>query len=103
MAADEVHVEVEDLSRRFLSGDPRTARPFMKAIRPMLLRFARKYAWGLARDQYEDVVQQTMLRLHEGMGDYNPDRGSAVTFIGLIARRAAREVSAQYSAAGCPT
>ena len=62
---------------------------------------AHKYAPALAADQLDDVVQQTFLLLHQADGrGYSPDRGEPLTYILMIARRAAREVAAQYAPPG---
>jgi DNA-directed RNA polymerase specialized sigma24 family protein len=96
----EAFTGLEDLSRRFLNGDSTSTQAFLTAIRPIIGRIARKHAPQLAPDLIDDVFQQTMLLLLQKRRMYNPTRGSAVMFVHLIARRATREVNAQYAPAG---
>src|SRR5687768_5224350 len=101
MAAPQARAGLEVLSRRFLEGDVSCIPDFQNAVRPLVLRIARRYSWDLSDDQHEDVIQETMLHLLQRAGrGFDPARGSAVTFVGLVARRAARDVSTQYAPPG---
>lgn len=104
MAAVSARAGLDDLCRRFLNGDEKSATQFMLEVRPLVMTVARKYARGLAEDQLEEVMGETMLHLLQLAGSgYDSMRGSAVTFVGLVARRAARDVSAQYTPPGRQT
>lgn len=104
MAAVSTHDGLDELCRRFLNGDESSTVKFHLQVRPLVSRIARKYAWDLDPDQRDEVMSETMLLLLHLRGrGFDPARGSAVTFVGMVARRAARDVSAQYAPAGRPT
>ncbi|HEY6033920.1 MAG TPA: sigma-70 family RNA polymerase sigma factor [Kofleriaceae bacterium] len=60
------------------------------AVREVLSRYA-NLVWSIARrfepSDAEDAVQEIFLDLWKSAGRYDPERGSEVTFIAMIARR----------------
>jgi hypothetical protein len=104
MAAISAREGLDELCRRFLNGDDSSVIQFEVKVRPLVMRIARKYAWDLVEDQRAEVMQEMMLLLLQLKGSgFDTARGSAVTFVGMVARRAARDVSAQYAPAGRQT
>lgn len=74
---------VPTLLARVAAGDP-------AAVREILTRYA-NLVWSIARRfepaDAEDAVQEIFLDLWKSAGRYDPERGSEVTFIAMIARR----------------
>lgn len=104
MAANGARGELEDVCRRFLNGEASSITQFTLKIRPLVRRIVDRYAWDLDRDLLDDVVQEMhLLLLQRREAVFDPGRGSAVTFVALIARRAARNINAQFAPAGRQT
>ena len=71
--------------QRYQQGDPNAPGVLIAAISPGLLRFFRSQA--ASREQVDDLVQDTWLRIHRVRHTYRPG-GSALPWIYAIARRA---------------
>ncbi len=89
---------------QFTRGKDGSTARFCQIVRPILTKFANRFGWFLAKDQREEIVQQTFLLLRGPAGQaFDQRRGSVEVFLRLIARRAAREVGAMYTSPGSRT
>jgi hypothetical protein len=89
------------LLRDFIAGEPFARNAFPRDARRYLLTIARKMGRGLPDDILLEVVSQaleSLLRMRPGA--FDPQRGSAGTFLGLVVRTAVRTVRANYAPPG---
>jgi hypothetical protein len=89
------------LLREFIAGEPLARNAFPRDAHRYLLTIARRIGRGLPDDVLGEVVSQTLenlLRMRPGA--FDPKRGSAGTFLGLVVRTAVRIVRANYAPPG---
>lgn len=89
------------LLRDFLAGDTRARNALPRDAHRFLLTIARRIGRGLPDDVLGEVVNQALeylLRMRAGA--FDPQRGSAGTFLGLVVRTAVRTVRANYAPPG---
>ncbi len=75
---------LEELMERYQRADESAVRELIQRVSPILLRFFRYQ--GAVRDQAEDLVQDTWLRIHRVRHTYRPDE-PLLPWLFVIARR----------------
>ncbi len=65
--------ELEDLLRAANRGDRRAYAAFLKAIAPLVRGIARSRGSGLGQDICEDIVQETLLAIHQKRQTWRED------------------------------
>ena len=86
------------LLRDFLAGDTLARDALPRDAHRFLLTIARRIGRGLPDDVLGEVVSQALenlLRMRSGA--FDPQRGSAGTFLGLVVRTAVRTIRANYA------
>jgi hypothetical protein len=92
---------LDPLLRDFIVGEPLARNAFPRDAHRYLLTIARRIGRGLPDDVLVEVVSQALenlLRMRPGA--FDPQRGSAGTFLGLVVRTAVRTVRANYAPPG---
>jgi len=64
---------LEDLLRAANRGDQRAYADFLRAITPLVRGIARAKGGGLGRDVCEDIVQETLLAIHQKRHTWRED------------------------------
>ena len=82
----------------FVAGTQPATEDFPKTTRPLLKTFARHAAPELPYDIRDEVVSQSLEFLIEYGKRFQPARGTAKSFLKLMAGQAARRVRADYRA-----
>lgn len=87
----------------FVAGTQPAAEAFPMIARPLMKTFARYAAAELPPDVHDEVVSQSLEYLIEYGKQFQPARGTAKSFLKLMAGQAARKVRADYCPPGCRT
>jgi DNA-directed RNA polymerase specialized sigma subunit len=86
------------------TGNIHACEQFDELLRPYLLNLTRKLASDLPDDLHEEVVQQAYLDLIGNSSiRFDPQRGSAKSFLYFAVRNALRIVRSNYCPPGAPT
>ena len=89
-ATDALDLRLADLMRRVQAGDRSAYAILLRDCEPIVRRAGRRA--GVHDDRLEDVVQDTLLTLHNARQTYDPTR-SFIAWLSVIARRRAIDVS----------
>jgi RNA polymerase sigma-70 factor (ECF subfamily) len=84
VGAPQTFVEVDRWMVRYQQADPEAPAALIRALSPSLLRFFRSQ--GPTREQAEDLLQETWMRIHRVRHTYRPGE-SVLPWIYAIARR----------------
>ena len=97
MPRDNTHEDA--LLLDFIAGRPHARDTLPRLVHHRLVGLARKLAPDLAeRDLDEDVVQRTWeLLLRKQPGSFDPERGTAMAYLGAIMYNAAHDVRAEHA------
>ena len=88
-AADPSDGRFSDLMRNAQGGDKRAYAVLLRDCEPIIRRSARRA--GIADDRIEDVVQETLVTLHNARQTFDPSR-SFTAWLSVIAQRRAIDV-----------
>lgn len=93
--------DLDALLHRFLAGDHFAREELPRVARPYLRKIARRLGTELPDDIQQEVVNQALLNLtQQKPGNYDPERGTAKTFLRFMLQNAVRQVRASYAPPG---
>lgn len=95
---------LDELLARFVQNDPESDSEFRKLSKPIMRGLARRFGAGLPADLIDEVVSESFVLLLGGPGRaFDPQRGSARSFLFGIVQNAAQRVRAIYCPPGMRT
>ena len=87
--ADQLDARLADLMRASQDGDKRAYATLLRDCEPIIRRSARRA--GIVGDRIEDVVQDTLVTLHNARHTFDPSR-SFIAWLSVISQRRAVDV-----------